>query len=115
MGVDVADDGTVYGLWHGDSLIAVGSEGDVERIMRQRGVSTTTVDVIRPRSEKYSVRVLTHSSVNRRPSKWRDIAAAELRDLNGYTYEEIADMLHITVGMAQGAVSRVRCGRYAHV
>lgn len=93
----MADNDVVYGVWDGDELVAVGTERQIKDSIRA----------------KRHVRVLTPENDGRRPNKWRDIAAASLRDLGGLDYEEIADLLHITVGMAQGAVSRVRCGRYA--
>lgn len=91
------EDKTIYGVWDGDTLIAVGTIGQVRRKM---GAGRHT-------------RPLSHEGGTRYPTKWRDIAAAALRDVEGLDYEEIAELLDITVGMAQGAVSRVRCGRYA--
>ena len=93
-------DSAVYGVWDGDDLIAVGTKSALRGKLRERG------------GMDRRVRLLTPEGGRRYPSKWRDMAAAALRDIEGYDYEEIADLLHITVGMAQGAVSRVRCGRY---
>lgn len=93
----MADGDVVYGVWDGDELVAVGTERQIHGSIRAR----------------HHVRVLTPENDGRRPNKWRDIAAASLRDRAGLDYEEIAELLQITVGMAQGAVSRVRCGRYS--
>lgn len=93
----------VYGAWDDDELIAVGTETK----LRSMGIGIRS-DI----SRKRYVRMLTPEGGNRAPNKWRDIAAAALRDLHGLDYEEIANILHITVHMAQAAVSRVRCGRY---
>ena len=90
----------VYGLWEDDTLIAIGTMSALRGKLRGEG------------GKSRHMRLLTPEGGRRQPNKWRDIAAAALRDLEGYNYEEIADLLHITVGMAQGAVSRVRCGRY---
>lgn len=101
MGVDMS--GTVYGVWDGDELIAVGTG---------KQLAASGLDTHSDTKNGRYVRMLTPSGGRRYPNKWRDIAAATLRDLHELDYEEIAELLHVTVGMAQAAVSRTRCGRY---
>ena len=87
----------IYGVWEDRKLLMVGT---LEKAMETFHTGCR-LKLITPRND------------TRRPNKWRDMAAAALRDAHGYDYEQIAYALGITVGMAQGAVSRVRCGRYA--
>jgi hypothetical protein len=95
--------GPVYGVWTNGVLTAVGTRAQ----LRAKGVATSS-DL----TNGICVREVSRDDMSRWPNEWRDKAAAELRDTYGLSYEEIAKLLLITVGMAQGAVSRVRCGRY---
>lgn len=96
-------DETVYGVWDDDTLVAVGTEEQLK---------SKKYDTYSDFKKRRYVRTLTTVDGTRAPNKWRDLAAAALRDLHGMDYEDIAHLLHITTYMAQAAVSRVRCGRY---
>lgn len=100
----------VYGVWVDGKIAMVGTPSQI-----RRKFPGLTDEEIQERSEDgcddvILTKLLTEDG-NRRPNMWRDLVACEMRDA-GATYSRIAEVLRITVAMAQSGVTRVRSGRY---
>lgn len=91
--------------------IAVNTCLDILRKRREmydldEAADAADVNTPESKAEKNETRQMVRSAINTLPPEMRSIVV--LKDIEGYSYEEIADMLNLNIGTVRSRLSRAR-------